>query len=123
MFVSAHVFSWLNKMFPSTTTIHLYYAQCRWHKVDINVVRRRQSVLDGVERCRKYESAFPPRSVFVLHFKVRSSPSFHHPLKTMECEYPIIHKCGQHRHVIRERDKALERLILARERGIFGTGT
>ena len=26
----------------------------------------------------------------------------------MECEYPIIHRCGQHRHVITERDKARE---------------
>ena len=46
--VSALVFSWLNKMFPSTTTIHLYYYQCRWHTVDINGVRRRQSALNEV---------------------------------------------------------------------------
>ena len=51
--VSALVFSWLNKMFPSTTTTHLYYYQCRWHTVDINGVRRRKS-----------DSAFTPRSVF-----------------------------------------------------------
>ena len=41
-------FSWLNKMFPSTTTIHLYYYQCRWHTVDINGVRCRQSALNQV---------------------------------------------------------------------------
>ena len=29
-------------MFPPTTTIHLYYYQCRWHTVDINAVRCRQ---------------------------------------------------------------------------------
>ncbi len=29
IFVSALGFSWLNKMFPSTATIHLYYYQCR----------------------------------------------------------------------------------------------
>ena len=34
--VSALGFSWLNTVFPSTTTIHLYYYQCRWHTVDIN---------------------------------------------------------------------------------------
>ena len=39
-------------MFPSTTTIHLYYYQCRWHTVDINGV------------CWKSESTFTPRSVF-----------------------------------------------------------
>ena len=37
-------------MFPSTTTIHLYYYQCRWHTVDINGVRRRQSALNEVNK-------------------------------------------------------------------------
>ena len=46
IFVSAFGFSWLNIMFPSTATIHLYYYQCRWHTVDINGVRCRQSALN-----------------------------------------------------------------------------
>ena len=52
-------------MFSSTTTIHLYYYQCRWHTVDMPTVRVERSQLDGVERGRKSESAFTPRSVFL----------------------------------------------------------